>query len=380
MVGAPDIFFVPAQFPSIQEAVDAVVGATTIMVEPGYYNESVVVKDKECIVIVSTALSRRGVTIIGNDRGVTNTVGPGASLTGDDRGTNNKAGTAVSMTGNAGSDVPHAVRPDAVSDVLCIERSTVHLSGLVIRSDGRLRGICARDSSLSLQECVVACNRVSSRAYSGGVGAGMAGESSSTVGAGKAGESSSAVGAGIACWNSSVRIQKTAVIGNVVESMAETPVELSEFRVQALACSNSTSNLKAGTRTEALGGGLYFHVCRVEIAGCTIQGNAAYSPTAARGGGIWCWNTSMRMWRSRVTDNALRGSVCEGGGIYFKDAAGCELGGSVITGSGFPEGYGAGVFIEGDPSAVSIHRNTSVKLNFPDDVHLVTKQVEAKLP
>ena len=356
MVGAPDIFFVPAQFPSIQEAVDAVVGATTIMVEPGYYNESVVVKDKECIVIVSTALSRRGVTIIGNDRGVTNTVGPGVSLTGDDRGTNNMAGTAVATTGNAGSDVPHAVRPDAVSDVFCIERSTVHLSGIVIRSDGRLRGICARDSGLSLQECVVACNRVSSRAYSGGVGAGMA------------------------CWNSSVRIQKTAVIGNIVESIAENPVELSEFRVQPLACSNSTSNLKAGTRTEALGGGLYFHACRVEIAGCTIQANAAYSPTAASGGGIWCWNTAMRMWRSRVTDNALCGPVCEGGGIYFKDAAGCDLGGSVITGNGFPEGYGGGVFIEGDPAAVSIHRNTSVKLNFPDDVHLVTKQVEAKLP
>jgi hypothetical protein len=75
------------------------------------------------------------------------------------------------------------------------------------------------------------------------------------------------------------------------------------------------------------------------------------------------------MWRSRVTDNALRAPVCEGGGIYFKDAARCELGGSVITGNGFPEGKGGGIFIEDDPSAVSIHRNTVVRLNSPDDVY-----------
>jgi hypothetical protein len=274
MIAAPDIFFVPAQFRSIQSAVDAVQRATTVMVEPGYYDESVVVKDKECIVIVSTRLSRRGVVLTGGE----------------------------------------------CSDVFRIEGSTVHLSGIAIRSDGRLRGISVRDSILSLQECVVACNRASSQASSGGLGAGME------------------------CRNSSVRIQKTAVIGNTVES-------------------------GEGIATDALGGGLYFDGCRVEIAGSTIQANAAHSATAARGGGIWCRNTWMRMWRSRVTDNALRAPVCEGGGIYFKDAARCELGGSVITGNGFPEGKGGGIFIEDDPSAVSIHRNTVVRLNSPDDVY-----------
>ena len=274
IVGPPDIFFVPAQFRSIQEAVDAARRATTVMVEPGYYNESVLVKDKECIVIVSNAQSRRGVAITGSSE----------------------------------------------SDVFRIEGSTAHLSGIVIRSDGRLRGISVRDSILSLQECIVACNLASSEASFGGVGAGMG------------------------CWNSSVRIQKTAVIGNIVES-------------------------REGTRTDALGGGLYFDGCRVEIAGSTMQANAAHSAAAARGGGIWCRNTRMRLWRSRVTDNSLRAPVCEGGGIYFKDAAECNLGGCVITGNGFPHGKGGGIFIDGDPSAVSIHRNTAVRLNHPDDVH-----------
>jgi hypothetical protein len=286
---APDISFVPAQFPSIQAAVDAARGATTIMIQPGYYNESVVVKDKECIVVVSTSQSRRGVAI----------------------------------TGSTGTNV------------FLIEDSTVHLSGIAIRSDGRLRGISVTDSTLSLQECVIACNRASRQASSGPVGAGMA------------------------CWNSSVRIQKTPVIGNMVESVD-------------------------GHVTDALGGGLYFDTCRVEIAGSTIQANAAYSRAAARGGGIWCSCTRMRMWRSRVTDNILQAAVSEGGAIYFKDSARsdsgsdstylkevlrCELGGSVITGNGFPEGKGGGIFIEGDPAAVSIHRNTAVKLNHPDDVH-----------
>src|SRR5262249_25136032 len=202
IIGTPDILFVPAQFRSIQAAVDAARRASTVMVEPGYYNESVVVKDKECVVIVSTRLSRRG----------------------------------VAVTGDAGFDVFH------------IEGSTVHLSGIAIRSDGRLRGISVRDSSLSLQECVVACNRASSQASSRGGGAGME------------------------CRNSSVRIQKTAVIGNIVE-------------------------FGDGMVMEAFGGGLYFDTCQVEIAGCTIQANAAHSSTAGRGGGIWCCNTRMRMWR-----------------------------------------------------------------------------------
>ncbi|HYM62240.1 MAG TPA: right-handed parallel beta-helix repeat-containing protein [Thermoanaerobaculia bacterium] len=268
-----DILFVPRQFPTIQAAVDAVAGPATIMVEPGFYDESVVISDKPYVVVQSVRLSRRGVTFAG--------------------------GTGQS--------------------VLVVERSAVHLSGIEVRSNGRMRGIDVIGSTLTLQECIVAGNRIGIETSSRGVGAGMA------------------------CVDSSVRIQKSTIAGNTIDCRSE-------------------------ATSEALGGGLYFERCKVEFAGSTIQANAAYAQRISRGGGIWCANSSMRMWRSRVTDNALRAVLCEGAGLYLIDAGACQIGGSVISGNGSVDGRGGGIFIEGDPAPVSIHRNTVVRQNHPDDV------------
>jgi hypothetical protein len=127
MTAAPAVFFVPSQFPSIQAAVDAVEGPSIIMAAPGYYDESVLIKDKEYVVLQSASMSRRGVTVTGS------------------------AGLAVFV----------------------VERSTLHLSGIDVRSNGRLRGIRVTDSTLSLQECVVAGNRIPTQEDSDGCGAGM---------------------------------------------------------------------------------------------------------------------------------------------------------------------------------------------------------------
>jgi hypothetical protein len=265
-----DVFFVPSQFSTIQEAIDAVVRHATIMIIPGVYAEDVRVVGKEYLVIESTRLSRRGVTLVGGD----------------------------------------------AASVIGIEGSVVHLSGIEIRSNRRARGISALDSSISLQECVLAGN---------GVGAG----------------SDQPFGAGMLCRRSTVRIQKSTVAGNTIE----------HARVAA-------------------GGGLHFIDCRVEIAGSSIQTNAVYASDAARGGGIWCERSQLRMWRSRVTDNALYAPACEGAGIYFENPAGAQLGGSVITGNGSASGRGGGVFIRGNPERVAIHRNTVVRLNHPADLHI----------
>jgi hypothetical protein len=264
------VFFVPSQFATIQEAVDAIVRPTTIMISPGLYAEDVFVGKKDYVVIESTRLSRRGVTLAGG----------------------------------------------GAATVLTLEGSVVHLSGIEIRSNHRARGISMVDSSLSLQECVLAGN---------GVGAG----------------SDHPFGAGMLCRGSRVRIQKSTVAGNTLE----------HARVAA-------------------GAGLHFVDCRIEIAGSSVQTNAIYASEAARGGGIWCERSQMRMWRSRVTDNALYAPACEGAGIYFKDSAGAQLGGSVITGNGSVAGRGGGVFILGDPARVSIHGNTVVRQNHPSDLDI----------
>lgn len=265
-----EILFVPQQFPTIQAAVDAASGPTTILVAPQLYAETVHVIDKPYVVIQSTQLSRRGVTISGDD------------------------GLAV----------------------LCVERSTLHLSGIEVRSNARRRGLLVVNSSISLQECVVAGNRV--------------GDGSDEL-----------FGVGMLCRDSRVRIQKSTITGNVVDS---------------------------GAADTIAGGGLFFQNCQAEIAGGTIQANAVYATGSARGGGIWCERSTLRMWRSRVTDNALHAALCEGAGIYFKAPLDCQLGGSVIIGNGSPEGHGGGIFVEGDFARVVIHRNTIVRQNHPTDI------------
>jgi hypothetical protein len=201
--------------------------------------------------------------------------------------------------------------------VFYVERSTLHLSGIEVRSNAHSRGILVLNSSISLQECVVAGNRV--------------GDGSDEL-----------FGVGMLCRDAKVRLQKSAVMGNTIDSSTAV--------------------------TEVGGAGLFFQNCQIEIAGCTIQTNAVYAMGSACGGGIWCENSSMRMWRSRVTDNTLHAPLCEGAGIYFKTPLNCQLGGSVITGNSSMQGNGGGIFIEDNFARVAIHRNTVVRQNYPTDV------------
>lgn len=282
MTTTQQILFVPQEFPSIQSAVDAITGPATIVVYPGSYDESVVIASKQSVVIQSSNLSRRGVTITGSDS----------------RG------------------------------VLVIENSSVYLSGIEIRSGRRMRGILATDSTLSLQECVIAGN--------------FCGLESGEF---------AAKGAGMCCVRSAIRIQKSGITGNAID-MPDASAE-----------AGMTTNI------EARGAGVYLESCKVEIAGSTIQANEIYSYGGASGGGIWCHDCRLRVWKSRVTDNYLRAKSCQGCGVYLRKMIACEIGGSVITGNGFVDGNGGGVFIEAGSNNVSIHRNTIVSHNHPDDLY-----------
>jgi len=267
--GDYDVFFVPEDFRTIQAAVDAVARPATIMISPGLYRQHVRVASVHYLVIQSARLSRRGVTLAG------------------------EGGEAV----------------------LSVHDSTLHLSGIEIRSNGRARGMMVSGSTLSLQECVIAGNRVGEDAQE-------------------------PFGAGMLCRRSTVKIQKSTVAGNTVEC---------------------PSLPLAG------GGGLYFDDCKVELAGSSVQLNAVYARHEARGGGIWSERSRMRMWRSRVTDNAVHAAASEGGGIYLRNAMDTQVGGSVITGNGGPLARGGGIFVSGDAASVAIHGNSVVRQNHPDD-------------
>ena len=258
---AHDIFTVPGDFPTLQAAIAAIVRPATILVTPGVYGGPFSLSSIGYVVIQSTAMSRRGVT-----------------LTSDD-------GEAV----------------------LAIDSSTVHLSGIEIRSNQRTRGIVVRDSKLSLQECVIAGNRASSS------------------------------GAAMLCARSSVHLQKSVFSGNTVESDGD-----------------------------ARGGALDLDQSTAHIAGCTIQANAIYARGEAKGGGIFSRASRMRMWRSRVTENALYARSPFGGGIFFENPDDTQVGGSVIHGNSAAGGRGGGIFVDG--GEITVHRNTSVRLNYPEDL------------
>ena len=62
------------------------------------------------------------------------------------------------------------------------------------------------------------------------------------------------------------------------------------------------------------------------------------------------------------------GNAILGGGIRNEPTSSLTVIGSVITGNGSAGGRGGGIFILGGPERVSIHRNTVVHLNHPEDL------------
>lgn len=262
-----DVLLVPAQYPTIGDAVRALRRPSTIMVSPGVYAEDVVLVDVPDVVISTTHFGRRGVVLVG----------------------------------------------DVADSVVRAENSSVYLSGIEIRSNGRARAISATRTKMALQECVLAGNRVR-------------------------GDDDLLEGAGMWCVDSAVRIQKSMLIGNSIEA----------------------------PKGEARGGALHCTDCKVEIAGCTLQANTLHAGAGAKGAGVYLARSRLRLWRSRVTDNALFAASGEGAGVYCEDSA-AQLGGSVITGNSAHSGVGAGLYVRGATGEVAVHGNTVVRQNYPDD-------------
>src|ERR1043166_522594 len=144
-----EVFLVPSQFSSIREAIGAIVCPTTIMISPGVYAEDLSLNGLPNVVISTTQFQRRGVVLTG-------------------------AGVADS--------------------IIKIENTCLYLTGVELCSNGRARAIATRNSTVALQECVLAGNRV--------------------VGAKPS-------GAAMHCLQSSVRVQKSMIAGNQIEG-AET--------------------------------------------------------------------------------------------------------------------------------------------------------------
>jgi hypothetical protein len=239
-----EVFLVPAQFPTIQEAIDAVTRPVTIVVAPGMYSESLRINAKAYLVIQSSKLGKRGVTISGQS-------GPG---------------------------------------VVSIEQSVAHFSGIEVRSNGRLRGFLIVDSSVTFQECIVAGNRISDGSADP-LGAGMLCRSStvriqkSTVAGNTVDGGASAEGGGLYFADCKVEIAGSSIQANAVYADAQARgggiwCERSDMRMWR---SRVTDNaLHAGSCD---GAGIYFKdPGDTQLGGSIVTGNGSVD---GRGGGIF---------------------------------------------------------------------------------------------
>jgi hypothetical protein len=237
-----EVLLVPAQFPTIQDAVDAVSGPATLIVDPGIYRENVRIRLKPYLVIQSSRLGRRGVTIAGQD----------------------------------------------MESMIGIEQSVVHFSGIDVRSDGRLRGLLILDSSVTFQECVVAGNRVSDQLEES-FGAGMLCRRSavriqkSTI-AGNTIAAPSAAGAGLYFADCKVEIAGSSIQTNAIYAPDHASgggiwCERSSMRMWR---SRVTDNMLYAESCE--GAGIYFSDSDARLGGSVISGNGSVS---GRGGGIF---------------------------------------------------------------------------------------------
>jgi nitrous oxidase accessory protein NosD len=235
-----DVFLVPQQFPTIREAIDAILRPSTIMVSPGVYAEDLVLVDTPEVVITTTHFLRRGVVLVGA----------------------------------------------AAESVVHIENSSVYLAGLEIRSKGRARGIAAVNSAIALQECVLAGNKVNSAEASGGamscVGSSVRVQKS--IIAGNSTESSHATGGGLYLFDCKVEIAGSSIQANEINgrsrgSGAGIYCERSRMRLWRSRVTDNGLFSRLGE-----GAGLYLKQSSAQIGGSVITGNGVID---GQGGGIF---------------------------------------------------------------------------------------------
>jgi hypothetical protein len=237
-----EVLFVPAQFPTIQDAVDAARGPATLIVDPGIYQARIRVHSKPYLVIQSSRLGRRGVTIACHD----------------------------------------------IEAAICIEQSVVHFSGIDVRSDGRSRGLIILDSSVTFQDCVVSGNRVCDQVREP-LGAGMLCRRSivriqkSTI-AGNTIAAPAAAGGGLYFADCKVEIAGSSIQTNAIYAPDQAAgggiwSERSSMRMWR---SRVTDNVLYAESCE--GGGIYLNDSDARLGGSVISGNGSIN---GRGGGIF---------------------------------------------------------------------------------------------
>jgi hypothetical protein len=268
----PAVIYVPDDYPTIQEAIDAAAHGDTVIVKPGTYVENIDFLGKPI-----TVMSEHGADVTVIDGG--------------------KNGSVVTIKGG--------VRGDTVLEGFTITNGTGtyypdHSSGSYLKGGG----ILCKMASPTVIHCIIKLNEALN-------GAGMSNDFSSPTLIGCIFESNSAEkhGGGMHNWDrSSPTLKGCEFIENISvggygggmynRALSEPTLEYCLF---------------SGNRAHSIGGGMYNQDSSPILTNCDFISNRAYSSLSGWGGGLVNDDSSPTLTECRFIGNFAN---YEGGGIY----------------------------------------------------------------
>lgn len=324
---------VPADYATIQAAINAAANRDVVIVAPGTYKENIDFKGK-AIVVRSTKPGDRAVvaaTVIdGDQKGSVATFNSGETTTTALRGF-----TITNGTGHAVFTSPSAYYY-AGGGVYCDANSSPALTSNVISGSKADCGggvYCNLGSQPTLTNNTIIGN---SATYGGGVFCNFV--SAPTLTSNAIGANSASYGGGVCCINgSSPPLTKNTISGNTALSAgggvycnADSSPALASNTINGnragsgggvhcgLACSPTLTNNAIRANTGTFGGGVYCDASSATLVGNTISGN-----TADQGGGVGCHGSAPALTSNTISRNAAD----QGGGV------GCDYSSPALTGN-----------------------------------------------
>ncbi|MCH2134198.1 MAG: right-handed parallel beta-helix repeat-containing protein [Phycisphaerales bacterium] len=308
---------VPAEYATIQDAVDIAVYGETVLVAPGTYTST---QDGHVVDMKGKAITLRssdgpGVTIIDGQnarRGI-------ACFSGE-----NNATVIEGFTITNGNGTWYDYDDDGFEDywedygggVFCYSSNPTLTDCTILGNtagDGG-GGIYCRSSSPTFTDCTISGNAAD---YKGG-GISCSSSSPTIIGCEISGNTAEYAGGGVFCYSyGSPTIIGCEISGNTAEYAGGILCESSNPTISDCTIEGNTANY---------GGGIYSYSSNVTVSDCTIQNNTANYD----GGGIYCYNQQWDI-TATITDCTISGntSVGDGGGIcsYAENLTitGCEV-------------------------------------------------------
>lgn len=328
-----DTINIPADYPTIQEGIDAAVNGDVVLVAPGTYFEHIDFLGKAITVKSSDGAASTVIDANQAGRGVTFRLGEGPDSVLDGFTIFNgnmpvSGGGIVCRPSCSPSIMNNTISGNSAEyggGIYCEESSPIIMINLIKENSAEQSGggIYCREASPTITDNLIAANS----APDGG-GAIFLGDSFPVLTNNHFAANKADYGGGINCGNSSLVVKNNALSWN------------SAHHGGGLYCiSSGTTNIESNTitgNTADQGGGIYCSSSSSKIKNNLITENTA----TYYGGGIYCRNSS----DLAITNNTIKGNSSDRGGGIYCNSASPSVRSNMITGNSATLGGGVCCF------------------------------------